>query len=108
MYIILTIRQLLGYLIFGLLLLATPLGWYFFAHLPFIKKNSYSLYIWHAIDVLACAVCHRVHRRTISGWTGQWMHSKKRYLYQAKVIDFLFGEGHCVLVYEYERDKGLV
>ena len=103
-----TLRQLFGYLIFGLLLLLTPLGWYFLAHLPFIWKNNYSLFIWYALDGLACTVCHKTHKRTISGWTGQHMKAKLRYKYQARFIDMIFGKDHCLHEYQKELKYGYV
>lgn len=102
------LRQLLGYLIFGLGLLVTPFGWYYLLHFPFINKNIYSFNIWYALDVLACTVCHKTHKRTISGWTGQHMAATKRYRIQATVIDYLFYENHCRDEYLKELRMGYV
>ena len=69
---------------------------FFLVQFPLIRKYEYCLSTWYIVDVLACHCVHGTGtKRSISGWTGQHMHSKKRYHYQAKVIDFAFGEGHC-------------
>lgn len=61
------------------------------------------------LDIFACHVFHNTgSKRTISGWTGQHMHLSKRYHYQAKVIDFGFGKGHCELTFKSEQVKGQV
>lgn len=102
------IRTLLAYFVIGLFFggLATPL-------LFFIEKRNMPFRIWYLIDVLVCTVAHDTDGRTISGWTGQHMLSKKRYYYQAKVIDWgaeLFGDkpNHSMRMYRLERFKGLV
>lgn len=82
---------------------------FFLIQLPFIRKNDYCLNTWYIIDVLACHCVHRTkENRSISGWTGQHMHKFRRYYYQAKVIDLIFGEDHCEREFIKERDKGHV
>ena len=123
-----TLRQLFGYLIITTLLINpiqvyallstynTPLYlainpiaiFYFLCAIGAYSGNGYCKRQWFAIDVLAATTLHGTFRRTISGWTGQHMESKKRYMYQAKVIDWLaikFGDtpNHCYRAYLYEK-----
>lgn len=61
------------------------------------------------IDILACHCIHKTgFKRSISGWTGQHMDSKKRYYYQSVVIDFGFGKNHCRQEYRKEKNRGHV
>jgi len=103
-----TTRQLLSYLLFATLLLS-PAGLFLCLLFPFIKTNNYAFQTWLLLDRLTCTVCHNTKRRTISGWTGQWQNSIKRYYYQAKVINFLIGDKqHCYKAYLWEKSKGYV
>jgi len=102
------LRTLFAYLVIGLLI-AT----WFIPLLFFINKSAYSFRVWFAIDVLICTVAHGTYRRTISGWTGQYMSLKPRYAYQAKVIDTILklcgdGDDHCLRAYRWERMQGLI
>ena len=108
-----SVRQLLGYLIIGYLLLNTPIGVFFLAQFPLIGRFEYCFRTWLAIDVLLCTILHGTKRRTISGWTGQHMDKYKRYYYQALVIDGLAklvgdGEHHCKRAFLSEKQQGLV
>lgn len=133
MAIIKTIRQLIGYLIF-LTLIIDPyqvytaatnatltwhnavdfVGVYYVACAFFaLFGNTYALNQWYTVDVLAATLIHGTRERTISGITGQYMDSKKRYYYQAKVIDWLaelFGDepNHCHRAYLWELNSGYV
>lgn len=108
MPILKTLRTLISYLLVAFFLL-TPFGWIFLAQLPFIGVSRYCHHTWYVIDILVCHVCHNTGpKRTISGWTGQYMNSKKRYRYQSRVIDFMFGKGHCWQEYQHEKSKGYV
>jgi hypothetical protein len=101
------LRQLLGYAFFGYLLLGTPLGVFFLVQFFFISKYPYCFSTWLVLDIFACHVFHGTGvKRTISGWTGQHMHTSRRYYYQAKVIDFAFGKDHCFKTFKSERAKG--
>ena len=123
-----TLRQLFGYLILATLLV-NPIQVYFLVYLYesplYLAINPVAIYYllcaigayfgnqyckrqWFALDVLAATTLHGTFRRTISGITGQHMDSKKRYMYQAKVIDWLaikFGDApnHCYRAYLYEK-----
>lgn len=103
------LRTLLGYVLIGLPALLV-FGWL----LPFIdvKQKNYAFNIWYAIDVAVCAIAHNTYKRSISGWTGQHMHTKPRYKYQAMIIDFLLkkvdGPDHCWRVYTQELSRGYV
>ena len=82
---------------------------FFLIQLPLIRQYDYCLSTWYIIDILACHCVHATGtKRTISGWTGQHMQKYKRYYYQAKVIDLIFGEGHCERELIKERNKGYV
>jgi len=103
-----SLRTLLSYLVLG-----TFFGGLCLPLLPFIFENNMPFRIWYLIDVLICTVAHNTYMRTISGWTGQHMSSKKRYCYQAKVIDWLaqlVGDtsNHCFRQYRWEIKKGYV
>jgi hypothetical protein len=113
------LKNLTGYLFVAFFLFSpfVPYGHYigyllalfFLIQLPFIRKNDYCLSTWYVIDILACHCCHGTgDKRSISGWTGQHMKNKKRYYYQAKVIDFAFGKNHCLREYQKEKAKGHV
>lgn len=107
-----TFKQLLAYLLVTTLLIS-PAGWYFIALAFFIRDGNYAWRVWIMIDRLACTTIHGTLRRTISGYTGQFMHRKKRYYYQAKVIDFLarcVGDtpNHCYRAYLWEQRKGYI
>ena len=111
--IISTTRQLLGYLLLATVLLANPVGWYFIYLLTKIKTDKTAYNLWLAIDRLFCRICHGTYQRTISGWTGQWADTKKRYYYQAKVIDYLAykfmdDKNHCFDAFLWEVKKGFV
>jgi hypothetical protein len=105
------IRQLLVYLISGLLICLNPYLLYLFTQVKKLRKAYYS---WLLIDRLICTIAHNTFKRTISGWSGQWAEQGvKRYVIQAKVIDFLAykfsGEvGHCKHAYEWELKNGWV
>lgn len=110
MIILKTIRTLLTYLILGL-----PLLLIFGCLLPFINSTTmnYPFKVWFAIDVAICAIAHNTYRRSISGWTGQHALTKKRYYYQAKIIDFILvlcgdSPDHCYRSYLWELKQGLV
>lgn len=114
-----TVKNFIGYLFVAFFLLApfVPYGEFvgyilavfFLIQLPFIRHCDYCLSTWYLIDVLACHCIHKTGLyRSISGWTGQHMFDKKRYEYQAKVIDFIFGKNHCVEQYLKEKDKGYI
>ena len=103
-----SLRTLFSYLILGVVFggSCSPL-------LPFMNKNNLPFRIWYLIDLLTCTVAHDTSMRTISGWTGQHMATKKRYYYQAKVIDWLaelFGDKpeHCLRAFVWERKQGFV
>lgn len=82
---------------------------FFLIQLPLIRKYDYCLSTWYIVDILACHCVHATGaKRSISGWTGQHMHEYKRYYYQSKVIDLLFGEGHCEREFTRERTNGYV
>lgn len=103
------LRQLLGYLFFAYVFLDTWLGVFFIIQFPFINKNTYCFFTWYILDIFACHVFHNTgSKRTISGWTGQHMHQYKRYYYVSVVIDFGFGENHCINEYLSEKKKGYV
>lgn len=105
--IIKALRQLLGYVFFAYLLLDTPLGVFFLVQFFFINKYSYCFFTWYVLDIFACHVFHGTgSKRTISGWTGQHMHTHKRYYYQSRVIDFGFGKNHCIKTFLGEKAKG--
>jgi len=108
-----TIRQLLGYSLLAILLFSNPVGWYFIYLLFSINKDTVAYDLWLAIDRIFCRICHGTHRRTISGWTGQWQHLNKRYHHQAKVIDWLAlkianDKNHCHQAYLWELKQGWV
>ena len=91
-----------------------PIGVYYVmcAILAFFG-NKYAILQWLSLDKLAAATIHNLDNRTISGWAGQHMHSKKRYYYQSRFIDklaILLGDeaGHCYREYLKELKKGLV
>lgn len=95
--------QLLTYVGVGLptLILLLPTAFWFNK-----SKTIKSIWIW--FDRLVATVVHFTWKRTISGITGQYMNTKKRYHYQAKVIDklaVLFGDDkdHCYRAYRWER-----
>jgi len=103
-----TIRTLLSYLVIGLVFggICSPL-------LFFMKGDNLPFRIWFIIDLLICTIAHNTDMRTVSGWTGQHMHNKKRYYYQAKVIDWLAevagdGPNHCYRAFQWEVKKGRV
>jgi len=107
------IRQLLGYSFLLIILLLSPLGWYFLYLLPKIKTDKTARNLWVAIDKIGCRICHGTYLRTISGWSGQWQNTIKRYKYQAALIDWLVykisGEkNHCFNEYMKELKKGLI
>lgn len=111
------LKNLIGYL-FAAFFLLSPfvpggdyvgymLALFFLVQLPFIHKSDYCLSTWYLIDILACHCMHKTGQyRSISGWTGQHMATKKRYYYQAKFIDLLFGKGHCLQEYQRELVRG--
>lgn len=100
--------QLNGYLTLGL-----PV---FIVLLPtaFWMNNSKTIKrIWIWFDRIVATCIHFTWKRTISSITGQYMDSKLRYKYQAKVIDWLFkllgdGPNHSYRAYRWERMLGLV
>ncbi|MBO9492076.1 hypothetical protein J7384_17070 [Endozoicomonas sp. G2_1] len=103
-----TLRTLLAYLVLGLptLLFIWPTAFW-------IKKNRAIRSAWISFDKRICSFAHGTYDRTISGYTGQFMHKHKRFEYQAKFIDFfaeLFGDDpdHCYRAYLYELGRGLV
>jgi len=105
------VRQLLGYLFLFLCLTLTPIGWYFIYLLPKIKTDKTAFDLWISIDRLFCRISHGTYRRTISGITGQYMDIKKRYKYQAKVIDYIMlqatgEENHSRRSYHWELKQG--
>jgi len=113
------LKNLAGYLFVAFFVLSpfVPGGHYvgyilalfFLIQLPSINQCDYCLSTWYLIDVLACHCIHKTGRnRSISGWTGQHMTTKKRYYYQAKVIDFIFGKDHCLQEFQREKAKGYV
>ncbi|PCI62055.1 MAG: hypothetical protein COB35_05070 [Gammaproteobacteria bacterium] len=107
-----TLRQLIGYLAVGSLL-NTNVGYLILSMLPFIKVNKYCFTVWLWFDVFICTVCHGTNGRSISGWTGQWQGSIKRYYYQALLINWIFEKlgdkpNHCQRVYFNELKKGYV
>ena len=133
MVIIKTIRQLMGYLAVLTVLVnpwqitavlhmtdlpfiyaVNPIGvFYLFCGVFAFYGNEYGLRQWYAFDVLAATLIHGTEKRTISGIAGQYMDSKRRYYYQAKVIDWLAercgdGPNHCWRVYLWEKNKGYV
>jgi hypothetical protein len=80
---------------------------FFLIQLTFMRKYDYCLSTWYIIDILACHCCHGTGaKRSISGWTGQHMKTKRRYHYQARLIDFAFGKGHCWNEYQRETGQG--
>jgi hypothetical protein len=102
------LRTLVCYLVLGLLLAlpALPL-------LPFIGKSAWALNGWLSIDITICSWAHGTRYRSISGWVGQFMYSKRRYKVVAKVIDVIFeqltGEtDHCFNTYLHEVKQGFV
>jgi hypothetical protein len=103
-----TIRTLLTYALLGLPAFIL-FGWL----IPFInvEKRNYAFVVWFAIDIAICSISHGTYRRSISGWTGQKMHTHKRYQLQAKFIDFLLkkidGPHHCYRSYLTEKAQGL-
>jgi hypothetical protein len=99
------LRQLIAYL-FLFTLFLNPVGVIFLYHLTQIRRNEKSMYIWLSLDRIAATLIHGTTHRTISGITGQYMSVKKRYKYQAMVIDFILGKNHCKHAYEWERSKG--
>ncbi len=112
-------KNLIGYLFVAFFLFSpfVPYGnyigyllaFFFLSQLPLIRKYDYCLSTWYLIDILACHCIHKTgHKRSISGWTGQHMKKLRRYHYQAKGIDFIFGEGHCWREYLREKAKGYV
>lgn len=103
------LRQLIGYAFFIYIFLSTPLGVFFLPQFFLIKKYPYCFCTWYVLDIFACHVFHNTgSKRTISGWTGQHMYKYKRYYYQSKVIDFGFGENHCINTFISEKKKGYV
>lgn len=109
MPLIKTIRTLATYLLVAFMLFWDYYGLFFILQFPFIRVNKYCFSTWYVIDVLVCHVAHGTgSRRSISGWTGQHMSSKKRYMWQSKLIDLAFGKNHCQLEYVKERDRGYV
>ena len=79
----------------------------------FVRDGNYAFYVWYSIDVTICSIAHGTVNRTISGWTGEHATKSKRYMYQAKLIDyfaFVFGDGwsHCERAYIWEKSKGYV
>jgi len=104
------VRQLTAYLIMGLMLCSSPFGWYLLYLLTRINKDDIAMYVWIVLDRLFCVIAHRVKRRTISGWTGQWARKGvKRYVIQAKVINFVMDDkDHCEKAYLWELSKGWV
>lgn len=108
MVLVKVFRTLFAYVVIGLLV-----GIWFFPLLPWVKKNKYAFRIWFSIDVMICSVAHGTYRRTISGWSGQFMSKKQNYRTQAKIIDYLIvlcgGEkNHCISAYQWELKQGLV
>lgn len=108
MILVKALRTLFAYLVIGLIV-----GVWFTPLLPWVKKNNYAFRIWFSIDVMVCTVAHGTYRRTISGWSGQFMSTKPRYRKQAKVIDLLLrlcGDtaDHCLRAYQWELKQGLV
>ena len=101
--IIRALWQLTCYLIVGLpiLILLSPTALLFKR-----SKKIRNLWIW--FDRLVATVVHFTWKRTISGITGQYMNTKPRYKYQARVIDELatwFGDTrkHCYRAYRWEQ-----
>jgi hypothetical protein len=82
---------------------------FFLVQLPFIRQYEYCLSTWYVIDILACHCVHNtgIHR-TISGYTGERIHKHKRFYYQSKVIDLIFGKEHCLREFKREQAKGYV
>ena len=128
-----TLRQLFGYLVLATLLInpiqvhallytynapwylaINPIAiYYLLCAIGAYFGNRYCLRQWFALDVLAATTLHGTFRRTISGITGQYMNTKKRYRYQAKFIDWLaikFGDtpNHCYRAYLYEKHLNLI
>lgn len=105
------LRTLFAYLVLSVLMAGC-----FFWLLPFVENEddgNYAFNVWYAIDVAICSVAHGTRNRTISGWTGEYATKKKRYEYQAWVIDclaFLCGDGknHCERAYFWEKSQGFV
>ncbi len=108
MVLVKVIRTLFAYVVLGLLV-----GVWFVPLLPWVKKNEYAFRIWFSIDVMICTVAHGTYRRTISGWSGQFMALKPNYNVQARIIDCLIAllsgeQEHCKRAYEWELEQGLV
>ena len=111
--IIQTLAMLITYLIIGLMLCSSPIGWYLIYLLTQTGKDKKAYYAWLLIDRLICTIVHSTYKRTISGISGQYANTKKRYKYQSKVIDFLAyklaGElNHCAHAYAWEKQNGWV
>lgn len=113
------LRNLTGYTFVAFFVLAPFLPYgefigyllalFFLVQLPLIRQCDYCLSTWYIIDILACHCCHGTgSKRSISGWTGQHMNDKPRYVCQAKLIDAVFGENHCRDEYQKELAKGYV
>lgn len=107
------IRQLLGYLLIATLLLS-PVGWYLIYLAFFINRHGYEYYIWLILDRLACSICHKTTKRTISELSGEMAYKGiKRYKKQAKLIDFLAYKlagqsNHCYSAYQWEKSQGFI
>ena len=101
------IKNLAGYTIVASILIS-PVGLILLLMLPFIRWNKWCANTWIIISKLVCNLCHStgIHR-TISGWTGQHI-TKPRYKIQARFIDSMFGESHCVNAFEHEKFMGWV
>ncbi|GLX85045.1 hypothetical protein tloyanaT_12970 [Thalassotalea loyana] len=103
-----TIRTLLAYVLVGLPLIAA----YFFT-IPTTIFSRWGQNFWLSIDIVICSAAHGTRYRTISGWTGEHAFTKRRYQYQAYIIDLLAYPferqwDHCHRAYIYELKKGLV
>lgn len=113
MSLVYTSRTLLAYVLLGLSLILSPLGWFFLlTGVGCFLRNKYCFKVWYQVDVLLCTMAHGTKLRTISGWSGQHAYLK-RYLYQRRVIDFLAklcgdGPNHCQRAFEWEREQGWV
>ena len=80
---------------------------------PFMGRSKKIKFVWIWFDRLVATVIHFTWKRTISGISGQYMKTKLRYEYQAKVIDklaTLVGDkkDHCLRAYRWEQSIKVV
>ncbi len=100
-------------LITALVILISPLGWFYIICIPFaIFKSRYAFVQLHVADVMIASKIYGTQYRTISGIVGQktFESNKKHWVIMSKTIDKLAemcgdSEKHCIRAYYWELEN---